>query len=117
MFLVASAPARSLFIFGTGDMGAFGLGTDELGEINRPRLHKCQFTFLFSLFRSELTMLLGRGCLGFEAGIADGKFGAVGKGIEEAAAGGMHTLVVDAEGKVRLFSLLLVLFPLPLMCA
>ena len=41
--------------------------------------------------------------IGFEAGIAEGKFGAVGKGIEEASAGGMHTLVVDAEGKVRSF--------------
>jgi regulator of chromosome condensation len=66
-----------MFIFGTGDMGALGLGTEELGEINRPRLHKW-----------------------FEAGIKEGRFGGEGKGIEEAVAGGMHTLVIDEAGKV-----------------
>jgi hypothetical protein len=48
---------------------------------------------------------------GFEEGIAEGKFGAVGKGIEEATAGGMHTLVVDAEGKVRLQPVLSPTYP------
>lgn len=44
------------------------------------------------------------GTIGFEEGIKEGKFGAPGKGIEEASAGGMHTLVVDAEGKVSTVS-------------
>ena len=29
-------PSRRLFIFGTGDMGQFGLGTGVLGEIPHP---------------------------------------------------------------------------------
>lgn len=32
-------PHNALFIFGTGDMGQFGLGPDELDEIKRPKLH------------------------------------------------------------------------------
>ncbi|QRV82740.1 RCC1/BLIP-II protein [Ceratobasidium sp. AG-Ba] len=32
-------PAAQVFVFGNGDMGQFGLGTDTLGDISRPRLH------------------------------------------------------------------------------
>jgi hypothetical protein len=37
---------------------------------------------------------------GFQEGIEEGKFGAPGRGIERAVAGGMHSLVVDEAGKV-----------------
>ncbi|KAG8898922.1 hypothetical protein FRB99_007062 [Tulasnella sp. 403] len=71
-------PARQLFVFGTGDMGQFGLGTDVLGEIKRPRLHAW-----------------------FDEAVKDGKLGSeAGAGIEHVAVGGMHNLVVDEAGRV-----------------
>lgn len=94
-------------------MGAFGLGPDELGEIARPRLHKCSSATL-SLPPSRdlshanecprqealpLTCLLAPPA-GFQEGIEEGKFGAAGRGIERAVAGGMHSLVIDENGKV-----------------
>ena len=41
------------------------------------------------------------GITGFQEGIEEGKFGAPGRGIERAVAGGMHSLVIDEAGKVR----------------
>lgn len=70
-------PARQLFIFGNGNFGQFGLGTDTLGEIARPRLHAW-----------------------FESAVQSGVLGGDGAGIEQAYAGGMHTLVIDEAGKV-----------------
>lgn len=66
---------RTLLVFGTGDFGQFGLGVDVLGEIKRPRIH--QWT---------------------EESIEDDKLGP--HGVEEIAAGGMHNLMIDSNGKV-----------------
>ncbi|GFZ51886.1 Poly(A)+ RNA transport protein 2 [Saitozyma sp. JCM 24511] len=77
-----ATPHLALFIFGTGDMGQFGLGPDELEEIGRPKLHSW-----------------------FEEQIEDGKLSRDGTsgsgGLETVAAGGMHTLAIDEGGKVR----------------
>ncbi len=71
-------PAKQLFVFGTGDMGQFGLGTDMLGEIKRPRLHAW-----------------------FEEQVVAGTLGErPGAGLEAVAVGGMHNLVVDELGRV-----------------
>lgn len=75
-------PARQVFMFGTGDMGQFGLGTDLLGEIARPRLH-----------------------VWFEESVKSGALGdGPGAGVEKIAAGGMHTLSLDELGRVSPFS-------------
>ncbi|GAA6017154.1 hypothetical protein JCM10207_002554 [Rhodosporidiobolus poonsookiae] len=67
---------RAVFIFGTGDMGQFGLGTDTLDEIPRPRRHKT-----------------------FQEMIDEDKEGWTG-GVADLYCGGMHTLAVDSEGKI-----------------
>ncbi|GAA5980709.1 hypothetical protein JCM11641_000182 [Rhodosporidiobolus odoratus] len=67
---------RSIFIFGTGDMGQFGLGTDVLDEIKRPRRH--------AAFKEKIE--------GAEQGWAGG--------AADLACGGMHTLAVDSEGRI-----------------
>ncbi len=56
-------------------MGQFGLGTDILSEIKRPRLH-----------------------VWVEEKNKDGELGP--QGIEMIAAGGMHTVAVDSRGYV-----------------
>ncbi|KAG8698245.1 hypothetical protein FRC09_007335 [Ceratobasidium sp. 395] len=71
-------PAAQVFVFGNGDMGQFGLGTDVLGDISRPRPH--------AWFKDAI-----------EAGILGREKGA---GIDDLCAGGMHTLAVDELGKV-----------------
>ncbi|OCF40717.1 pim1 protein + RNA transporter 2 [Kwoniella heveanensis CBS 569] len=77
-----ATPHNALFIWGTGDMGQFGLGPDELDEIARPKLHSW-----------------------FEEQIEDGKLSRDGKegsgGLEAVACGGMHTLAIDEAGRVR----------------
>lgn len=70
-------PARQLFVYGNGDFGQLGLGPDETTELFKPKLHEW--------------------CA--EA-VAAGSFGEEGAGIEAVAAGGMHSLMVDEEGKV-----------------
>ncbi|KAF8588636.1 RCC1/BLIP-II [Ramaria rubella] len=70
-------PPRLCFVFGTGDFGQFGLGTETLGEISRPRLHAW-----------------------FETAAKGDVLGSEGAGVEKICAGGMHTLVVDEAGKV-----------------
>ncbi|KAG8786589.1 hypothetical protein FRC15_011137 [Serendipita sp. 397] len=70
-------PPRRLFVFGNGDFGQLGLGPDETTELTKPKLHAW--------------------C---EEAIAEGKFGEAGAGIEAVAAGGMHSLMVDEQGKV-----------------
>jgi regulator of chromosome condensation len=70
---------RTIFIFGTGDMGQNGLGVDDpkaLDEIKRPRKH---IGFADKVMRREL---------GWEGGVAD------------LVCGGMHTLAIDGQGKV-----------------
>lgn len=68
---------REMFVFGNGDMGQHGLGTDVLDEIKRPRRH------------ALLAELIQTGKLGSQ-------------GLETVAAGGMHTLAIDSTG--RMFS-------------
>ncbi|KAG8934737.1 hypothetical protein FRC02_009318 [Tulasnella sp. 418] len=70
-------PPRQLFVFGNGDMGQFGLGTDTLGDITRPRLHKW-----------------------FDEAVRNGTLGGEGAGLEAVAVGGMHSLVIDELGRV-----------------
>ncbi|GAA5862301.1 hypothetical protein JCM8547_007594 [Rhodosporidiobolus lusitaniae] len=72
----ADVAPRTIFVFGTGDMGQFGLGTDVLDEIKRPRRHA---TFKEKIEKEE-----------------DGWAG----GAADVYCGGMHTLAVDGEGKV-----------------
>ena len=71
-------PPRLCFVFGTGDFGQFGLGTETLGEISRPRLHAW-----------------------FETASKGDTLGSEGAGVEKICAGGMHTLAVDEAGKVE----------------
>ncbi|KZT43463.1 RCC1/BLIP-II protein, partial [Sistotremastrum suecicum HHB10207 ss-3] len=63
------------FIWGNGDMGQFGLGPDITGDIRKPRLHAF-----------------------FEEACEEGKLGM--GGVRRVEAGGMHSLVIDDEGKV-----------------
>lgn len=56
-------------------MGQFGLGTDAIDEIKRPRKH-----------------------IWVEEKIQKGELGE--GGFEQIAAGGMHTLAIDSEGKI-----------------
>jgi regulator of chromosome condensation len=70
-------PAKHLFIFGNGDNNQFGLGSDTYGEIARPKLHSW-----------------------VEGAVKEAKLGAASAGIESISAGGMHTLMIDEEGKV-----------------
>jgi regulator of chromosome condensation len=86
---------RAVFVFGTGDMGQFGLGTDVLDEIKRPRRH--------ATFKEKIE----QGEKGWSGGAAD------------IICGGMHSLAVDGEGKVwswgyvRFLFFLLPSHPLP----
>ncbi|GJN92900.1 hypothetical protein Rhopal_005940-T1 [Rhodotorula paludigena] len=82
-FAVPELPApedapRTVFVFGAGDMGQHGLGTDStvLDEIKRPRRH-----------------------VGFEEWIEGGENGWEG-GVADLVCGGMHTLAINNEGKV-----------------
>lgn len=67
--------AREMFVFGNGDMGQHGLGTEALDEIKRPRRHAW-----------------------VAKAIEDGKLG--NGGLEMIAAGGMHSLAIDSTGRV-----------------
>ncbi|KDN44271.1 RCC1/BLIP-II [Tilletiaria anomala UBC 951] len=70
-----AALKRQLFVWGNGDMGQFGLGTETLDEIKRPRLHS---------WVEEKN-----------------KAGQLGEyGFEMVAAGGMHTIAVDSKGYI-----------------
>ena len=78
---LSSGPAlpREMFVFGNGDMGQHGLGTEALDEIKRPRRHAW----------------VAKAC-------DDGKLGK--GGLEMVAAGGMHSLAIDSTGRVRTIS-------------
>ncbi|GAA5957827.1 hypothetical protein JCM3765_003780 [Sporobolomyces pararoseus] len=67
---------RSIFVFGTGDMGQHGLGTSTLDEIKRPRRHLI------------VQDKIDQSDEGFEGGVG------------ELVCGGMHTLCIDNLGKV-----------------
>lgn len=89
----------SVFVCGTGDFGQLGLGVDVLSEVPRPRLHK------WFEENSRLSEAKADGDDKKEEEGADNKASSVpvlGKyGIEDLASGGMHSLAVDSEGKVR----------------
>lgn len=68
---------REMFVFGNGDMGQHGLGTEALDEIKRPRRHAW----------------VAKAC-------EDGKLG--NGGLEMVAAGGMHSLAIDSTGRVSI---------------
>lgn len=69
--------AREMFVFGNGDMGQHGLGTEALDEIKRPRRHAW-------VAKANEEGKLGKG------------------GLEMIAAGGMHSLAIDSTGRVSL---------------
>lgn len=71
------ALAREMFVFGNGDMGQHGLGTEALDEIKRPRRHAW-------VAKANEEGKLGKG------------------GLEMIAAGGMHSLAIDSTGRVSL---------------
>ena len=72
-------PGLLLFAWGAGNFGQFGMGGDRLGEIHKPARNKW-----------------------VEQGVADGQFGSTeGAGLESIAAGGLYSLFVDENGKVR----------------
>lgn len=77
-------PPAQLFVWGMADNGQLGLGTDSLDELFKPRSHAF--------------------C---ENAIQAGRFGPQGAGIEKIAAGGMHSFMIDEEGKVRSFLMLI----------
>ena len=73
-----SRPPPQLFVWGVGGMGQLGMGPDYLNDVAKPKLHKwCQES------------------------IEEGLFGGEGAGIESITAGGMHSFMIDEEGKVR----------------
>ncbi|KAL7422402.1 hypothetical protein Q5752_003048 [Cryptotrichosporon argae] len=77
-----SVPGKTVFVFGTGDMGQFGTGPDDLDEKPRPQLHT-----KFEELREDGELA------------RDGKPGS--GGLEAIACGGMHTLAIDEAGHVR----------------
>ena len=73
-----SRPTHQLLIFGNGEMGQLGLGTEVQQTFSIPKLHAW-----------------------FESAIAGGILGdEEGAGLERICAGGMHTLVIDELGRV-----------------
>jgi regulator of chromosome condensation len=72
-------PAYTLFFWGTGDEGQFGIGDDLLHEIGEPKVHPW-----------------------VEQHVHLGTFGGDGAGLEAVVAGGMHTLFLDETGTVRM---------------
>lgn len=75
-----SGERRCLLDVGCGDSGQFGMRTDHLKEYNKPRFDEVSWKK-----------------------IEEGEWGP--NGVERVAAGGMHSLVLDSNGKVRSESL------------
>ncbi|THU93887.1 RCC1/BLIP-II [Dendrothele bispora CBS 962.96] len=65
----------TVLVHGSPEFGQLGMGVDQVTEISRPRLH------------TKIQDLLEGGQLGRH-------------GVEQIVAGGMHSLVVDSDGKV-----------------
>lgn len=70
-------PSPQLFVWGAGNFGQFGMGTDFLGEFGKPKKSGW-----------------------IEEQIEEGIFGGEGAGLEAIAAGGLHTLMIDEKGTV-----------------
>ncbi|KAF4575118.1 hypothetical protein EYR36_006474 [Pleurotus pulmonarius] len=70
-------PGLTLWAWGAGNFGQFGMGPDVLGELDKPRKNPW-----------------------VEQKIQSGEFGEEGAGLETIAAGGMHTIFVDEKGTV-----------------
>lgn len=70
-------PAPQLFVWGAGNFGQFGMGSDFLGEFGKPKKNGW-----------------------IEKRIGEGIFGGEGAGLEAVAAGGLHTLFIDEKGTV-----------------
>ncbi|KAJ8515345.1 hypothetical protein ONZ45_g7233 [Pleurotus djamor] len=70
-------PGLTLWAWGAGNFGQFGMGPDVLGELDKPRKNPWA-----------------------EAKMQSGEFGEEGAGLETIAAGGLHTLFVDEKGTV-----------------
>lgn len=76
-------PAPVLFVWGAGNFGQFGMGEDQLGELEKPTRNKL-----------------------VEEKMDDGEFGGQGAGLEAVAAGGMYSLFIDEQGTVSQVRLL-----------
>lgn len=87
-----SRPGLVLFAWGAGNFGQFGMGSDVLDSLTKPR-------------RSQWV----------EDQMSKGTFGEVGAGLTAVAGGGLHTLFTDEKGTVRemssSLSLLCSIFP------
>lgn len=70
-----SGKCRGLLVVGCGDSGQFGMGVERLREYNKPKLDEIAW-----------------------AKIVERQWGP--SGVERVAAGGMHSLVLDSNGKV-----------------
>ena len=71
-------PCLQLFVWGAGNFGQFGMGTDALGEISKPKKNPW-----------------------VDEQIQKHVFGENFGGLEAIAAGGMHTILIDEKGAVR----------------
>ena len=78
---LARRPGLQLFAWGAGNFGQFGMGPDVLGELDKPKRN-----------------------MWVDEQIQKGTFGEVGAGFESVAAGGLHTLLIDEKGTVRVTS-------------
>ena len=78
-------PPNQLFVWGAGNFGQFGMGSDFLGEYAFPK-------------KSPWVDRM----------ISEGAFGSEGAGLETVAAGGLHTLFIDEKGTVCYSSILFI---------
>ena len=98
----------SVFAVGNGDMGQLGMGTDATDELRRPKLHP--WFEKNSQLPSKEEKTDGQDDTAENGDATEGKKDiastqtepTLGKlGVEDVACGGMHSLVVDSNGKVR----------------
>ena len=73
-------PAPQIYVWGAGNFGQFGMGSDKLGHYSKPTRNKL------------MELMIEEGVFG------DNK----GAGIKAAAAGGLHTLFIDEKGTVNI---------------
>lgn len=100
----------SVFAVGNGDMGQLGMGTDATDELRRPRLHpwfeknsQPSIKEDSTAEKAETDAPLENGNTAEEKKKVDTAQNepVLGKlGVEDVACGGMHSLIVDSNGKV-----------------